>query len=180
MNRSINFWQFIGFIIVSILGTISHYLYDWTGNDVIAAISGVNESTWEHMKLLFFPQLIFALIENKVLNKRDDFWCIKLRGTVVGLVLIPMIFYLYNGIIGKSPDWFNISIFFISAAIVFVYEAKMFESGKIKCSFPKRAIFIFVMIALLFIVFTYFTPKFNIFRDPIDGTYGLYKQNRIF
>lgn len=179
MKRSIPFWQFIGFIFVSILGAISHYLYDWTESDVVAAISGVNESTWEHMKLLFFPLLIFAVIENKILNKREDFWCIKLRGTLFGLALIPTIFYLYNGIIGKSPDWINISIFFISAAIVFIYETKKFQSGEIKCSNPKKAIFIFVIIALLFILFTYFTPKLNIFKDPIDGTYGLYKQNRI-
>ena len=115
MKRSIGAWQLIGFASAALGGTILHYLYDWLGEAVwIAPFSGVNESTWEHMKLLFWPMFIFAIIESFFFCEIEDFWCIKLRGTLVGLSLIPIMFYTYNGVIGKSPDWLNISIFFIS------------------------------------------------------------------
>ena len=61
MKRNFSLWQFAGFALSSLAGTLLHFLYDWTGNLVaVAPFSGVNESTWEHMKLLFWPLFIFA------------------------------------------------------------------------------------------------------------------------
>ena len=122
MKRSIGIWQFWGFAVASLLGTLLHYLYDWLGEAVwIAPFSSVNESTWEHMKLLFWPMLAFAVIQSFFFRDREDFWCIKLRSTLLGLLLIPVLFYSYNGIIGKSPDFINIAIFFVSAAAAYLY-----------------------------------------------------------
>ena len=119
MKHSIKLWQLAGFSITSLLGTLLHFLYDWTGKSVIAApFSGVNESTWEHMKLLFWPMLLFSIVQNRYFKEYSDFWCIKVKGIVLGLVLIPIIFYTYNGVIGKSPDWVNIIIFFINNTIL--------------------------------------------------------------
>ena len=63
--------------------------------------------------------LLFAFVESFFFSEYKSFWCIKARGTALGLSLIPVIFYTYNGTIGRSPDWINISIFFVSAAICF-------------------------------------------------------------
>ena len=64
MIRSISYWQVAGFLFASILGTFLHFLFDLSGQSVIAAIfSAVNESIWEHMKLIYCPMLLFALIE---------------------------------------------------------------------------------------------------------------------
>ena len=74
MNRSIPLWQFWGFAAVSLGGTLLHYLYDWTNQSLPAApFSGVNESTWEHMKLLFFPMFLFALVQSFFFRDRHDF-----------------------------------------------------------------------------------------------------------
>ena len=108
MKRSIGLWQFVGFAVTSFLGTALHFLYDLLGKSVfIAPFSGVNESTWEHMKLLFWPMLVFAITESFFFQDRENFWCVKLRGILLGLILIPVIFYTYNGAVGKSPDWLN-------------------------------------------------------------------------
>ena len=116
MKRNVTIWGIMGFAVTSFVGTILHFLYEWLGEAVLVApFSGVNESTWEHMKLLFWPMFLFAIVQSFFFRDRRDFWCVKLRGTVLGLALIPVIFYTYNGVIGRSPDWFNIAIFFISA-----------------------------------------------------------------
>ena len=167
-------WELIGFALTSLGGTVLHFLFDFSGKSQwIAPFSGVNESTWEHMKLLFWPMLIFAVIESLFFRKRRDFWCVKLRGIILGLALIPLIFYSYNGIIGKSPDWLNIAIFFISAAIAFIHETRLFNSKKLRCHSPKLAVSLILIIALLFVVFTFRTPTIGIFKDPITGTYGI-------
>ena len=174
MKRSIGLWQLWGFAVTSFGGTLLHFLYEWLGEAVwIAPFSGVNESTWEHMKLLFWPTFIFAIVQSFFFRDREDFWCVKLRGTFLGIILIPVIFYTYNGVIGKSPDWFNIAIFFICAAIAYIYESRLFNSNKIRCLSPKLAIAVLCVIALLFVVFTFLTPQIGIFKDPLTGTYGI-------
>lgn len=174
MKRSISMWEFVGFGVAAAGGTLLHFLYDWLGKAAwIAPFSGVNESTWEHMKLLFWPMFIYAIFESFFFRDREDFWCVKLRGILLGLALIPIIFYTYNGAVGKSPDWLNIAIFFITAAVAYIYEARLFNFGKVKRRSQKLAFAVLCVIALLFVLFTFRTPEIGIFLDPVTGTYGI-------
>ena len=174
MKRSIGLWQLWGFAVTSLGGTILHFLYDWSGSAVwVAPFSGVNESTWEHMKLLFWPMFIFSIVQSFFFKDREDFWCVKLRGTLLGLILIPVIFYTYNGAVGKSPDWLNIAIFFISAAVAYIYEARLLSSETARCLSPKLVVAILSAIAACFIIFTFAIPDIGIFRDPLTGAYGI-------
>ena len=174
MKRSIGLWELMGFAVTSLGGTLLHFLYDWLGGAVwIAPFSGVNESTWEHMKILFWPMLIFAAVQSLFFKDREDFWCVKLKGILLGLTLIPVLFYTYNGVIGRSPDWINIAIFFISAAISYIYETRLFNRGKTVCKNPKLAIALLCLLGALFTIFTFFTPEIGIFKDPLTGTFGI-------
>ena len=174
MKRSIGLWQLMGFAVTSLAGTLLHFLYDWLGGTVwIAPISGVNESTWEHMKLLFWPMFLYAVTESFFFRDREDFWCVKAKGILLGLALIPTLFYTYNGVIGKSPDWINIAIFFLSAAVAYIYETRQFNNKTTVCKHPKRVITLLCVIGLLFALFTFRTPMIGIFRDPLTGSYGI-------
>ena len=174
IKKSIGHWQFLGFAVTSLLGTVLHFLYDWLSQSIlIAPFSGVNESTWEHMKLLFWPLLLFACFQSLFFKRYPSFWCVKLRGAILGLSMIPILFYTYNGVIGKSPDWINIAIFFISAAIAFIYETKLLNENKLRCKKPSRAFVMLCIIGILFILFTFKTPEIAIFKDPITNTYGI-------
>ena len=167
MQRSLSLWQLGGLTFTAILGTLFHFLYGWTGNIAFAPFCAVNESTWEHMKILFFPMLIFAVIQSKFFIKSTpNFWLVKLIGILIGLTLIPVLFYTYNGVIGKSPDWINISIFFVSAAVTFITETRLFRKGKPRCIYPKFAFLAICLIGIMFIVFTFFVPNLEIFKNP--------------
>ena len=173
-QRSIGLWQLMGFAVTSFGGTILHFLYEWLGNAVwIAPFSGVNESTWEHMKLLFWPMFLFAVVQSFFFREEKPYWCVKLKGIIFGTILIPILFYTYNGVVGKSPDWINIAIFFISAAAAYIYETKLFKKEGTDCKHPKLAFGILGVIALLFVIFTFATPEIGIFKDPLTGSYGI-------
>ena len=175
MKRTVWLWELLGFAVTSFLGTILHFMYEWLGEAVwIAPFSGVNESTWEHMKLLFVPMFVFAIIESLFFGDREDFWCVKLRGILLGIVMIPVIFYTYNGVIGKSPDFVNIAIFFVSAAASYLYETRLFRKASLPCGSPRLAVAVLLAIAVSFIAFTFYTPKLGIFLDPLTGSYGFY------
>ncbi|MBO7762831.1 MAG: hypothetical protein J6T24_08540 [Clostridia bacterium] len=173
MKRSIGLWELVGFAVTSLAGTVLHFLYDLTGGSLwVAPFSGVNESTFEHMKLLFWPMLLFAAVQGFFFRNRADFLCIKRDGILCGLILIPVLFYTYNGVIGKSPDWINIAIFFISAAAAYLYETYRFSRPEKPCHARASRLLLFA-IAALFVIFTFKTPTLAIFRDPLTGTYGV-------
>ncbi len=173
MKKSIGLWGLWGFAVVSFCGTLLHFLYDWYPSPLTALFSGVNESTWEHMKLMFFPMLVFALVQRRFFLDRKDFWCIKLRSMLTGLILIPVIFYTYNGVIGKSPDWVNIAIFFVSAAVAYIYETHLFRSDGVRCISPGLSLLIICIMGIFFVLFTFITPNLAIFKDPLTGSFGI-------
>ena len=174
MKRSIGLWQLCGFAFTALGGTLLHFLYDWLGKSVLVApFSGVNESTWEHMKLLFWPMLLYAAIQSFFFRDRKNFWCIKLRGILLGLSLIPIIFYTYNGVIGRSPDWLNIAIFFVATAVSYIYETRRFLTDSTPCRSPWRALLLLAALAFCFVLFTFQAPMLEIFRDPLTGSYGI-------
>ena len=60
-DRKWRTWETAGLFVVILLGNTLHFVYDWTGQARWAAyVSAVNESTWEHMKLLFVPWLLWT------------------------------------------------------------------------------------------------------------------------
>ena len=172
-QRSI-LWQAAGFALVTFGGTILHFLYDWTGGSILVApLSGVNESTWEHMKLLFWALFLFALGQKLFFRDTINFWCVKLAETLLGILLIPVLFYTYNGAFGKSPDWINIAIFYVSAAAVFLFEGWAFSHNKLHCKRPRLAFAALCLLGALFVIFTFNPPRLPLFTDPQSGQIGL-------
>lgn len=177
MKQSVSGWQVGGFIFTCILGTFLHFLYDLTGGSVAAALfSAVNESIWEHMKLLFYPMGVFALVEYVFWgNEYRSFWCVKLLGILAGLILIPVVYYTYTGILGASADWFNIAIFFLAAAVSFWLEIRFFQK-ELTCQLPAVSVIgMLIVIACAFVILTFAPPKIPLFQDPISGTYGYWR-----
>ena len=172
MKKNLFFWQFGGFAFVTAMGTVLHFLFDWTEAPSLALVSAVNESTWEHMKILFFPMLIFALIQRKYFHDYEGFWWRKLFGILTGVGSIPVFFYTYNGAFGPSPDWLNILFFFLSAGLGFWMEWMLFRE-EFSLTYSWLAIGILILIATAFATFTFYPPKLPIFQDPITKTYGV-------
>lgn len=177
MKRTIPYWQMGGFIFTAAVGTLLHFLFDWTDENVLVAIfSAVNESIWEHLKLLFYPMAAFAVTEYFFWGKNvDSFWCIKLIGVVTGLVLIPVVYYTYTGILGVKADWFNITIFFLTAAVVYWMETKLFQRGYTCRIGSQLAVVLICLISVVFTILTFVPPHVPFFQDPMTGTYGFLK-----
>lgn len=174
MHRNIPRWQTAGFLFVSALGTFLHFLFDLTGGSPVAALfSAVNESIWEHLKLLYVPSVIFALWEYGRWGKEEPgFWQVKLTGILTGLLLVPVLYYTYTGIFGVNADWLNITIFFVAAAAVYYLETRLFARPQRRQLPAWAAAALIAVPGILFILFTFLPPEIPFFQDPTTGTYG--------
>ena len=168
MKRTLTYWQIGGFVFTGILGTLLHFAYTWSNQSVFfAPFSAINESIWEHMKLLFFPMFVFALIERFFhRNEFENFWCVKLVGITLGILLIPILYYSYTGMFGIQKDWINISIFFLANAVAYLLETWLLKRRLPACTYPLLALFLLCVIAFVFVVFTFVPPNIPLFIPP--------------
>lgn len=157
-----------GAAFVIILGTLAHFFYEWSHKSSIVGIfTPINESTWEHMKLLFFPMLLFSLIA--ITKLKDIYPCITsslLSGILAGTALIPIIFYTYTGILGYNLLFLDISAFIFAVISAFCTAYKL----TLSCRMEKYTVLLYITIGILFICFVVFTfcpPGIALFADPV-------------
>ena len=122
----------IGIVFSVIAGTLAHFVYEWSGENPIAAIFfPVDESVWEHVKLLFFPTLFYCLFLIK--KWKGAYPCIIPSvpiGIVTGSLSIPAFFYFYTAISGTHFLVLDILIFIVSVVICFFVIYKITLSSR--------------------------------------------------
>ena len=157
----------IGIIFVLITGTLAHFLYGWTGNNHIAGLfTPINESIWEHMKLVFFPMLIYSLI--MILKFHRKYSCITSAlsfGILVGTFLIPLFYYTYTFFLGTNIFILDISTFILSIVIAFWLSYKLTLSCRLEPYSPLLCILVCILF-VCFLIFTCHPPNTTIFQDP--------------
>lgn len=132
MKRRLFIWEAAGFLWTGAVGTLLHFLYDWSGkNTWAAAVSPVNESVWEHMKLLFVPLFLFTLVQLCFMGRTESN-LLAARGlsALVGLVLIPVLYYTYTGALGIQLMWADIAIFYLADLALFWLDYRLLLGGR--------------------------------------------------
>ncbi|MEG0899117.1 MAG: DUF6512 family protein [Oscillospiraceae bacterium] len=176
MKNKLEKYEIWGFVLTTIIGSLLHFAYLWSGeNAFVATFSPVNESVWEHLKLLFFPYMVYAIFE--LIRFTDDWRGIilsKTLGVLAGMLSILMLFYTYSGIIGHHIVWIDIVIFIVSVGIAFWVSNKSFKMFKAPSNLVVIiAIFTIMLITRLFVSYTFAPPKLPLFLDTESMTYGI-------
>jgi hypothetical protein len=172
-------WQILAFFFIVLLGSMFHFVYEWSGKSkIVAYFAAVNESTWEHLKLVFFPALIFSIIEHPFVKKyvKNYFF-----GKVIGFYIMPItiivLFYGYKILFKNDSLLWDIFIFilavFLGEYFAYKFLTKKENLGK---NYEILSIVLFIIIFISFSLLTYFPPKNILFKDPITGGYGIIKK----
>lgn len=140
-RKNLKYFTVIAAVVTSILGVLFHSAYDFFNQNAAAGLFfPINESTWEHLKLIYFPMLIclsigavyFTCTSNPkpskcygcpASNKYGFFSCYAV-GSVVGVyagcLSVTTLFYTLTSLFREMPDWVNIAIYFVSVFIAYV------------------------------------------------------------
>lgn len=170
--------KMVGIFIIFGLSFISHFLYEWLPNSVLSLFFPVNESIWEHMKLIATPVLIFSLFEFFVYRKKNiefnNFIFAYAISIVLGIIIYLLIYLPIDYIFGHSAI-VAISLLFIIFIIVEIFSYYIMNYKEIKYS---NIIGIIIMLCL-YVVFGYLTynpPKTDLFYDTQKKIYGIPKK----
>ena len=176
MRKQLFFCELAGFLVTGALGSLLHFVYQWSGeNQVAAAFSAVNESTWEHMKLLFFPLFLFSVVQVCVMGRNyPNFLAVRAVSILTGLVLIPVLFYTYTGVLGRSVDWVNIALFFLAALGAFLLDFRLLRRSRLSAPWQQiLGLIVLWALAFCFVWCTFHPVELALWRDPVTGGYGV-------
>lgn len=159
-------WHIAGIFFTVILGSILHFVYEWSGfYPLFGLIGSVNESVWEHLKLLYWPFLVSFVAELWAYGKNTSgFFAAKAFGIVSGMFFIVAAFYTYSGIVGKEILLIDIILFVIGAivsyAVSYKYIKCTFNNAKKSDLFGLAVLFTF---AIMFCIYSFNPPDLGIF-----------------
>jgi hypothetical protein len=175
-NKKVLISTIIAFVVATAFGVFLHFTFELSGkNYFVALFSPVNESIWEHLKLLFFPFLFTAAVEYFIYGIRThNFFSAKLVGIVSALFYVVSMYYTVVGAFGTNSQFMNISIFVIGTAIAYLIPYRLLHKNGFGGGFYETlAVICFAAITLAFFVFTFKVPMLPIFRDPTNMKLGI-------
>ncbi len=169
-------WEIAGAVFISLSGSLLHFAFEFFGEwPPVALIAAVNESVWEHLKLAFWPAVIYGFIEWPHFRRSaKNFWAAKTVGIFAMPVIILSLFYGYTAMTGHNILWVDISLFVLA-----VLAGQMISCGLLlRASFGARfnfpAMILLISMIVAFSLLTFFPPRVPLFLDPRTGQYGIF------
>lgn len=179
MKNKLLLWEIGSFFFIGLVGAALHFTYELSNfsSNVVAYFSAVNESTWEHLKMVFFPGLLFALIEyTYVRDQVNNYIVAKTASLFVMPLVIAIGWYIYAPIVGRSVFPVDLALFYLAVFIGQFISYKLLTRSPLDNKYNKYAIGALFTLFLAFSTLTFYAPQVFLF-EHLDlkntGQYGI-------
>ena len=168
--------KIIGVIVIFVFTVLYHFLYELLPNPVFAIFFPVNESIWEHMKLLYSGLLSWGIIEYFILKKKQipyKNYVSTLFITMITSIMIYLIMYLplYNAF-GENMI-ISITLLIIVIIIEQILSYYLLNYSKENKTLNKVSILLIVLGYVTLTSLTYNPPRNYILYDTVENKYGI-------
>ncbi len=157
-------WDILLFVVVGILGPVLHFASPTVSPiPLLHFIAPINESIWEHLKLLYYPAVLVALVRRLMTGKlQHGILTTFAEGILLSMLLIIILFYTYSGIIGNIYLWADVLIFYFSDLVLTLY-VHIRSSRQKKSSLP--GLLILLLLAGCFFYFSLYPLNIGLFQE---------------
>ncbi len=162
-------------IIIFILCIIFHYIYSWFPNKLFSIFFPVNESIWEHMKLIMSSILFNSFLEYFLLKKNNIpfnnyITSIFLSGTL-GIIIFLIIYLPLYYLFGENFI-LNIIILFITICLCEIISYYILKSKK-QYFIDYISLLGLILVYIVFGILTYYPVINDLFYDKSKEKYGI-------
>ena len=167
-------WKVISVIFIFLLSALLHFIYDWFPTFFTSLFFPVNESIWEHNKIIVMSFLVLAILEKVYYKKRKNVIFAECISSLVCMILVMLIFtpiYLY--ILKTNDNMIVTFAIFILAIIISQIVSYRLLQKEYNSRWEELGVILFVIFFLINIIFTYYPPHVAIFYDYTNKIYGL-------
>lgn len=164
-NKTKKIFAYIGvFILLCGLSSLVHFLFDWTHCTFFALFSPINESVWEHSKVVITPFVLVSAVAFCFIRKdAKNYFAVVAKSIVLMQLLMIASYYFYFGILGKEIVVIDILIAFLCEGLGLFFMFQYFNKQKTVSKL--WYIFAGLVIALL-LTFTFVQPNIPLFISP--------------
>ena len=165
-------------ILTIILGFFLHFAYDKSNqNNFVGLFLPLNESVWEHLKLLFIPFTLFNLFFYFLTHKKFSNMLLTIfLGNILGMLVIVISYYLSKLFIKSEVTFLNIFIYILGVCMAYytlylgMYNIRFVKETK--CS-TILGTFSLVLLFTLFIISSYLPIRCTLTKDPNSKSYSI-------
>lgn len=159
-------------IIAFILCFPFHYIYDLYPNFITSIFFPINESIWEHMKLLFDSLIISGIIEKIVLIiKKEESQNTCFSNFIASLLSIPIFLTMFLPVYSLIGENFIITIIIMLITIIICKYISYKINNKNDFKMENKTIILVIITYILFGILTYY---------PIDNSLFIETETCIF
>lgn len=167
--------KIISTIGIFLLCFLFHFIYGWLPSTLTAVFFPVNESIWEHMKLLFSAIIFYGIIDYIILQKfkikYNNFFTSLL---VPAVTIIPIYLIMFLPVYYKIGENMVMTIGIMLISIIISQVISYYILKAEDCD--KFNIISLILIIISYIVFAYLTYnpiKNELFFDTQEEKYGI-------
>jgi hypothetical protein len=167
MNRNVLRWEIAGFFFIGLIGAALHFTYELSdfSSNVVAYFSAVNESTWEHLKMVFFPGLVFALIEYTYVRKDvNNYLIAKTTSLFIMPLVIALGWYLYAPAVGRSIFPVDLLLFYLAVFVGQIVSYKILSRPPLGRKYHQLSVAGITVLFVAFSTFTFYAPRIFLFE----------------
>lgn len=166
--------KILGIIIAFLSCFLLHYLYELLPCFVVSIFAPVNESIFEHMKIIFSSILLSGVIQKIiVIKKKLNYKNICISNVISAFLSIFIFLILFLPIYNAIGENLPITLILLFITIVISQIITIYIINKKDMHLENISIILVIIIYTIFTIFTYFPLENSLFLDPITLTYGI-------
>ena len=155
MRRHLLVWELAGVVFTVMAGALLHFVYEWSGGSPLAAA--------------------FSAVQAGFLGRTyPNILAVRAVSTLVGVILIPVLFYTYTGVLGYHVMWADIAVFALAALMAFMLDFRLLRRGRFADGWQQvLGLIVLWGLAFAFVYCTFRPPQLALWQDPITMTRGI-------
>jgi len=169
--RFVRIYHSMGCFLILIVAGPLHFAYEWSGeNFLVSLVAPVNESIWEHLKLVYWPTLLWWNIGYVIFRNRKKLSGIRwfqsmALSIILSMLIIVLWYYSWSGASGIEATWVNFS------SMIGVFVGQLLAIHVYRVAKPRWIYFVSGVLMVMSLAFmsgylTYYPPSLPIFVSP--------------
>lgn len=168
--------KIINVVFLFLLSFLWHFMYDWFPNTIFALVFPVNESIWEHMKIIYYCLFMGSILEFVLCKKNNikinNFYIEAMVKSILGVIFYLIIFVPFYLWLGESM-LISISLMLITYIFMEYIGYKILTGEEMNINI--LPVIIIVLGCIMFVILTFYPLHNFLFFDEVKFGYGILK-----
>ena len=158
--------------VILLVSALQHSIYEIMPIGVVGVLAPVNESLAEHLKIVFYPTLLWFILTLAIFNKSCnlDYYKWLTAGGIAAIIAVGLLTslfctFIYGFNVPIDSFIFHMIIEIVSLSIAYLVGLHYYNRAKSCAAVTIIVAILVVAIGILMSVFSFYPPNITIFKS---------------